>query len=613
MRIHSVRIRNFRSIEDLTLTFGPVTAVCGPNSVGKSNVLRAIEFAFERAISKGDIYERLSRAKRDLPGAPRLSIYVDVTLCDLSPDVRTLAGNPVDDETVLKFRAMRNGTVTRRLGDQDLPDIDELRQHLAVVYVPPIRDLASGGLDPFHSLFSSVLRRARGEASLRPAEERAKRVLQQKADTLLGGQTRVTEGILGADSLGVDTDLVSLDGLYEAVQLTVRQGDITRPLSELGTGHQSAVIVNLYRQWADQIPGDTVFLLEEPDNHLHPSTVRAIAQILLDSGPSTQVMVTTHSPVFLAALGLSRARPIRTGAQGYTEPCPINLDGRDEAEIRRTLNQFNIRATEPLVSAGVVLCEGPLDAAVITALAECERGRTADEMGISIVPVGGKSSLVTLATFLTDLGASWTAVVDWDAAFASEQSRIRDGIPPAESLAALAAIPALEAVLDASRRRGNQVHLALQCVADELQNGRAEPVLYDGSPLESLARLKGISADVQRQLRSALRQRRLSEFRGILGGRGLWIWAGELEDAILTRAISDTHLEQALIAQGVLPAPVPHGQRRQRLAKVFKGLSHRPSVVAAVISHMRAQGCFNRTEVNQAMRTILNFSQGSSS
>ena len=46
MRITNVTIEKFRSIHQMDFVASPLTAICGPNSCGKSNVLRAIKFAF---------------------------------------------------------------------------------------------------------------------------------------------------------------------------------------------------------------------------------------------------------------------------------------------------------------------------------------------------------------------------------------------------------------------------------------------------------------------------------------------------------------------------------------------------------------------------------------
>jgi len=46
MHIHSVRIRNFRALKDVTIPFDSVTTFIGPNGAGKSTVLRALDWYF---------------------------------------------------------------------------------------------------------------------------------------------------------------------------------------------------------------------------------------------------------------------------------------------------------------------------------------------------------------------------------------------------------------------------------------------------------------------------------------------------------------------------------------------------------------------------------------
>ncbi len=46
MRIQSVRIKNFRALKDVTIPFDAVTTFIGPNGVGKSTVLRALDWFF---------------------------------------------------------------------------------------------------------------------------------------------------------------------------------------------------------------------------------------------------------------------------------------------------------------------------------------------------------------------------------------------------------------------------------------------------------------------------------------------------------------------------------------------------------------------------------------
>ena len=85
MKIQSVRIKNFRTLEDVTIPFDSVTTFIGPNGTGKSTVLRALDWFFngkpgsltEKDCSFGEIDE---------------DIEVQVTFADLTENDRNELG-----------------------------------------------------------------------------------------------------------------------------------------------------------------------------------------------------------------------------------------------------------------------------------------------------------------------------------------------------------------------------------------------------------------------------------------------------------------------------------------------------------------------------------------
>ena len=102
MRISAVRIENFRSIRDLTCSFGDVTSLIGPNGAGKSNVLRAVDWFFngeKGSLSPDDVHK----------GAPTGSgIRVKVDFEALTDDDRSALGpRYCPDGTVKRFTAWR--------------------------------------------------------------------------------------------------------------------------------------------------------------------------------------------------------------------------------------------------------------------------------------------------------------------------------------------------------------------------------------------------------------------------------------------------------------------------------------------------------------------------
>ena len=85
MKIQSVRIRNFRALKDVSISFDSVTTFIGPNGAGKSTVLRALDWFFNGKLG--------SLTEKDCSfGASEENIEVQVTFADLTEKDREALG-----------------------------------------------------------------------------------------------------------------------------------------------------------------------------------------------------------------------------------------------------------------------------------------------------------------------------------------------------------------------------------------------------------------------------------------------------------------------------------------------------------------------------------------
>lgn len=99
MKIQSVRIRNFRTLKNVTIPFDSVTTFIGPNGAGKSTVLRALDWFFNGRPS--------SLIEKDCSfGAISEDIEVQVTFSDLSDKDREALGK-YTPEGVATFTAWK--------------------------------------------------------------------------------------------------------------------------------------------------------------------------------------------------------------------------------------------------------------------------------------------------------------------------------------------------------------------------------------------------------------------------------------------------------------------------------------------------------------------------
>ena len=100
MRLKRARIQNFRCLEDAEILFDSVTTFIGPNGVGKSSVLRALDWFFNGARSLVPAAEDLCHT------ATEQRIRIEVEFDSLSPDDRAALGKyaPQTSDSVTIWR-----------------------------------------------------------------------------------------------------------------------------------------------------------------------------------------------------------------------------------------------------------------------------------------------------------------------------------------------------------------------------------------------------------------------------------------------------------------------------------------------------------------------------
>ena len=123
MKIQSVRIKNFRTLKDLTIPFDSVTTFIGPNGAGKSTVLRALDWYFNG--KPGSLTETDCSF-----GATDEYIEVQVTFADLTDRDRDQLGKyapaGVTNFTAWKRRAP-DGTDTLSANSKSYPPFNDIR------------------------------------------------------------------------------------------------------------------------------------------------------------------------------------------------------------------------------------------------------------------------------------------------------------------------------------------------------------------------------------------------------------------------------------------------------------------------------------------------------
>jgi predicted ATPase len=365
------RVQGFKSLLDVELELAPLVVLMGPNAAGKSNLLEALlllsRLATEQTLSaalapplrgypleafslpEGGLEALLQQDRADLtleavvqlsgaaqPGLQDLNYRVGVRIQPKTGALEMtgylndhlLSGLTSNYSQALDFERFRSGLA----GWQTY----YLDPQVTMREPQPPREVTDIG--PRGEWIAPFLHRLKESESHFKYFRAVGRALQQAIPTI--------------ESLDVD-----LDPRRGTLDIVIQQDGTpysSRVLSE-GTLRVLALCCLAANPW----PGKLV-AFEEPENGVHPRRIEVIADLLVSmaSEEKSQVVVTTHSPILIAAM-LQRARE---------SPEKIKLFRCSQVGRATQVKPFQI--AEPLLNDPEIreALTGPEDAQVVEAL-----------------------------------------------------------------------------------------------------------------------------------------------------------------------------------------------------------------------------------------------------
>lgn len=285
----SLRIRGFQSIADSgVLELGDITILVGRNNTGKSALLRAVYLLQEGSPHRvGDIRIGVRVAEIDLafqrftPFQKRLDVdYLDVGKYRGGGFVRATLSAP------------NNLTLGLAVGSETGNN--------------PIRQWPSR--EPYNLIYPSLARRHQQHYQQQPTQESASTISPSDANLVARVASLATAQIPEAENfrrlckevLGFTVDVLLGLQNNQNQQLGIQVNRFESiPLESMGSGVSG--VLGLLVSLCDA--QDKLFLIEEPENDLHPQALKALLDAIIEASKHNQFIISTHSSIVLTRLG----------------------------------------------------------------------------------------------------------------------------------------------------------------------------------------------------------------------------------------------------------------------------------------------------------------------
>ena len=205
---------------------------------------------------------------------------------------------------------------------------------------------------------------------------------------------------------------------------------------ELAHGFQRTLLISalqlLAQSGAASAEGVICLAIEEPELFQHPIQAQAFAKVLRslaeNTGKRIQVTYATHSPYFLEARHFDQVRRL-TRSSDETPVVTVHLAtiAGVKAKLNGVLNADTVdRQLDGMVANQLAvalfahrtfLVEGTTESSVFYGIGDKTSLGSLEAAGVSIVPVGGKTSIPLAHAILTSIGIPVYVLFDADGGF----------------------------------------------------------------------------------------------------------------------------------------------------------------------------------------------------
>jgi putative ATP-dependent endonuclease of OLD family len=450
MRISKIIVSNYRSLKNIELQdIGDLTVLIGTNSSGKSNILEAIfvffnefEPSIERNVGTIDDYVWFDRDS-SVPVELKFTFEVDkdelsrILPAEISDQLTVGDKNTVEITRDIQGKPQASMWLTRevKVNDEilirDRKFVFKRKKEVVEEVSPkkPPTDLSGTVLQNISHEIKGIFKlisAARNAPSTPTGISMRSTYLQPSVLTDLTNLGQTIGRPRQEEIKWIDIDqnvrkacrnVDDMRIMGSRVAIREKESDMYFPIEATGGGYQevAGLICQLFKE------GNVIIGIEEPELHLHPELARQFFSVIKELSSKNQIFVTTHSTVFVDQVDLKNTWVVRKDRK---ETKVFRVKG--SAELENILHELGHRPSDLFYANGVMFVEGFTEKVVFPIWSKTI-GVDFDDLGISLIPVRGKSSgkyHLTVWTEATEnVGIPYYFVLDKDAHKEAEQLR----------------------------------------------------------------------------------------------------------------------------------------------------------------------------------------------
>jgi putative ATP-dependent endonuclease of OLD family len=459
-RLIKLIVKNFRCIgtTPVSIDLNDIVVLVGTNNVGKSSILKAYELAMSQGSNKGKLkIEDFPNNKIDPDNLPEIELHTIVY--DNSPGVKWITVLP-NDERLVKERWIwpNEGDPKREGWDAEVnawseqvpwgaPNVANSRRpepHRVDAFDPPeeqataIKDLLMKAVNDKVKNLKGANQEEENEYHqlLAKVKELQKKIVADSQDQIDAVNVELSlqfEKVF--PNYKIDFDAKPEDNLDKTINLfkadpQLLMGPVGGYLSTIerqGSGARRTLLwtalkfisENNQKGKDEATVRPHLLLIDEPEICLHPNAIRDACSVLYDlpNSGNWQVMVTTHSPIFIDFsrdnTTIVKVEKNAAGAiQGTTvfRPDTAKLDADDKKNLK-LLNLCDPYVSEFFFGGKVIVVEGDTE---YTAFNYIKATKLEEYKNVHIIRARGKATIVSLVKILNHFGSSYSVLHDSD-------------------------------------------------------------------------------------------------------------------------------------------------------------------------------------------------------